>query len=306
MTRFALGSAWREPAHWPRLASVLLGLLIAVQAAVTLTDYFGAGSVPSATGPLSSPAIATHNAPMPLDLVALMNANLFGEAKNPLNAGDAPATSAPLVLAGTIAGEDPQQGFALIGDSAPTARVYATGAALPGGARLHSVYRDRVLIERNGQLESLALPRRASAAIGVAAPPPTASVNPLGAVRQALQNNPQAFSELIRATPVAVGGKQRGLRVFPGNNPAAFARLGLRPGDLVTSINGTPLDDGSRSIEILESLQNLPEARVGVVRNGRTTEVVVNMTEVTRQAEALVGTEGMTPASDLPPLGPAP
>ena len=41
-------------------------------------------------------------------------------------------------------------------------------------------------------------------------------------------------------------GKLRGMRVYPGTNAQAFNRLGLRPGDLVTAINGTTLDDQTR------------------------------------------------------------
>ena len=68
-----------------------------------------------------------------------------------------------LVLTGTIAGNDPQNGLAILGQSAQTAKVYAVGDNVPGGAKLHSVYSDRVIIDRNGQLESLALPRQPSA-----------------------------------------------------------------------------------------------------------------------------------------------
>jgi general secretion pathway protein C len=295
MSGFAL-NADTVQAQAPRIVTALLGVAIAVQLGFLVTDYMAGVRAPT---PATMTAVANSNRP-PLDLVSLMNAHLFGQAANTLDSRNAPTTSAALVLAGTIAGEDPQRGFALIGESAAAARVYATGAALPGGVKLHEVYRDRVIIDRGGALESLLLPRQA---LSLGAPPPPQAANTaLNSLQQTLARNPDAFSDVVRVQVVTVGaGKARGVRVFPGSNSAAFSRLGLRPGDLVTSINGTPLDDPSRAEEIFSTMQSMPEARVGVVRNGRPTEISVNMTDVTRQADELLGTEGMTPASAMPP-----
>ena len=49
------------------------------------------------------------------------------------------ATQMNLVLVGTIAHADPQQGFAIVGESAPTARVYAVGKTITGGADQYSL-----------------------------------------------------------------------------------------------------------------------------------------------------------------------
>jgi len=310
MSGTALALPWRTPAEWPglllsqgpKLATGILGVLIAVQLALLVTDYFAGPTAPAGAGS-SAPAAAAANQPQ-FDVVALMNAHLFGQAANNMDSRNAPTTSMAMVLAGTIASEDPKKGFALIGDSAAAARVYAVGATLPSGVRLHEVYRDRVIIDRGGALEALLLPRKATL---LGSPPPTAAAgpqNPLQAAQDALQRNPDALSEIVRAQPVGDlgAGKIRGVRVFPGRNTAAFSKLGLRAGDLVTSVNGTPLDDPNRALEIFGTLQSVPEARVGVIRNGRPTEIMVNMTEVTRQVEQIVGTEGMTPASAQPPV----
>jgi general secretion pathway protein C len=311
MSGIALDSPWRSPAEWPglflangpKLATGILGVLIAVQLALLVTDFLA--GPPAASGAASAaPAATADNRPQ-FDVVALMNAHLFGQAANNVDSRNAPTTSMAMVLAGTIASEDPRKGFALIGDSAASARVYAVGSTLPSGVRLHEVYRDRVIIDRGGVLEALLLPRNAPL---LGAPPRTTAAtgpqNPLQAAQEALQRNPDALSEIVRAQPVGDlgAGKIRGVRVFPGRNMAAFSKLGLRAGDLVTSVNGTPLDDPNRALEIFGTLQSVPEARVGVIRNGRPAEIMVNMTEVTRQVEQVVGTEGMTPASALPPV----
>src|SRR4029077_8532615 len=152
----------------PRIATWVLGLALFVQAALIITDLAGGGA--KAAPPRQAPAHA-H----PLALAAITNAPLFGNAPvTRQDAANAPATSIPLVLTGIIAGNDPQNGLAILGQSAQTAKVYAVGDMIAGGPKLHSVYSDRVVIDRNGQLESLALPRQT----GPNAPPPSAAALP--------------------------------------------------------------------------------------------------------------------------------
>jgi general secretion pathway protein C len=240
----------------------------------------------------------------PLDLAAVLNAKLFGNAAAP-TAGDpslAPPSSVPMVLAGVLADPDPQKGFAIIGESAAAAKLRRVGDALPGGATLHSIYGDRVIISRGGALESVTLPRQLSSA-------PLASNMPMpgtemGAVvdrmRSLVQRDPGLIGDLMRPTKVFDNGRLRGYRVYPGRNPAAFSRLGLRPGDLITSINGTPLDDPSRGDDIMRTMGSAAEVRVSLIRNGRPSELNLNLAEVANQAEQVVNSPGITPVEDAP------
>ena len=56
----------------------------------------------------------------------------------------------------------------------------------------------------------------------------------------------------LRPTPYFVNGEIRGYRVYPGSDRSAFASLGLRPGDLVTEIDGQPLTDSAVAFELFE------------------------------------------------------
>ena len=295
---------WRDlwNAYGARAAVVVLSLALAAEAAIVLTDAFGARGAPPAATP--GPGSAAVN--KGYDLAGLLNAHLFGAAPSAAsaNAGDAPATSQQLVLAGVLAAEDPKRGFAIIGATAQAAKVFSVGETLPGGAKLDSVYSDRALLEVNGQIEALLLPRQPS--LGGAVTPVAVNVVGSGTVidrmRQIVQQDPGLITDIIRPQQVMAQGKQIGLRVYPGRNPAAFNRLGLRPGDLVTAINGTPLDDPGRGDEIFRTLGSAAEARVTVMRNGRQSELTLNMAQVTAEAQQLVGTEGMTPVDQLPQL----
>ncbi len=62
--------------------------------------------------------------------------------------------------------------------------------------------------------------------------------------------------------------------MYPGRQRQEFARLGLKPGDLVTQINGTPLDDPARGLDIFRSLSDSTQVSVTVERNG-TSQVLV-------------------------------
>jgi general secretion pathway protein C len=187
----------------------------------------------------------------------------------------------PLVLVGVIAQSDPALGLAIIGESATAAKVYAVGKMINGGAKLHSVFADRVVLDRNGRLETLALPKQfkggtLARAVVASSPGPG-----LGAQIQAMANqNPASITEIIRPQPVFANGQQRGYRVYPGRNRAQFSQLGLMPGDLVTAINGTPLDDPARGMEIFQSINSAVEATVTVERNGQVQNLTINNTQV--------------------------
>jgi general secretion pathway protein C len=270
----------------PRLATWVLALALGVQAAFIVTDLAGAGRAPH--GGVAPPRPFQQRV---TDVAAITNAHLFGAAPVPkLNDANAPQTSMPLVLTGIIAGNDPQNGLAILGPNAQTAKVHAVGDTVPGGARLHSVYTDRVIIDRNGQLESLVLPRQVSST----APAPSASSLPTQSpvverMRRALTEQPGLIADLLRPQAVMDGDKVKGFRVYPGRNRLAFARLGLRPGDEVVAINGTPLDDQDRGQAILNTLGTSPEARVTVIRNNQQQDLTLNIAQVAQEAETVTG-----------------
>jgi len=190
-----------------------------------------------------------------------------------------------------------------VGENATAAKVHAVGDNVPGGAKLHSVYSDRVLLDRNGHLEYLSLPHTSSAALN-ANPVPAAVPNQNPAfdrVRRLISEDPSALNDIMRNQPVLMQGKLRGFRVYPGRNRQAFTRLGLRSGDLVIAINGTPLDDPARGDEIFRTIGSASEARVTVMRNGQQQDLSLNMSQVAQEAEQAVGeTSGGSPPPDAP------
>jgi general secretion pathway protein C len=262
----------------PTLATVLLAIVIAAQLASLVWRALVSGDEEAE---VEAPDFAP--AEPAVDLPAIVNAHLFGVAADSGDPSAAPATSANLALTGTLAGREPEQGWAIIGASGQSARVYATGAALPGGTRLVAVYPDRVILDRNGSRESLMLPRLSGGAGSAMAPrvaargqaaSPDASL--ADSVRQLLVQNPQAGGDLLRPQPVFAGGSLRGYRVYPGRNRAQFAGLGLQPGDLVMAVNGAALDDPNRGLEILRGVGQGSAVTLTVERGGQQQQIAID------------------------------
>lgn len=287
----------------PWVVSAALVVLLAwqlVQLAWTLLDK--QGTRPAAAG--SAPAVPMPSAP-PLDVNAIINAHLFGAAAAP-GAGETDpnsvaATQMSLVLVGTIAESDPEKGYAIIGENAAAAKVYAVGKTITGGTKLHSVYADRAILDRGGRLEALLLPKQFQ---GGLTPPPVAGrqADPLlgERLRQLANDNPAAITEILRPQPVFANGQQRGYRVYPGRNRQQFTRLGLMPGDLVTAVNGTPLDDPARGMEILQTMNSATDVTVTVERNGQSTQVSINNAQVAADAAAAAAVPPQIPVSEVP------
>lgn len=274
--------------HAPLIVSGVLVIGIAAQLASLVWRILAPPAATGPTVPVTAPAANPG-----VNVAGIVNAHLFGTALAPAggDSASAPATSLNLVLAGTIAGEDPKTGWAIIGESAQAARVYATGASIPGGATLREVYADRVILDRGGRLEALPLPRLAGGGAPVQVgygPSPAAAQEPSLAdnIRQFVAQDPQAVSEILRPQPVFAGGQQRGYRVYPGRNRAQFAKLGLMPGDLVTAVNGTPLDDPNRGLETLRGVGAGSPVVLTIERNGQAQQVTVDPSAVMAEAPA--------------------
>ena len=286
-------------ARAPRWLTAVLVVLLGVRAATLVASLSGAPAVMSDATP--PPPVATRNV---VDVPSILRANLFGQSAPAPGSANAPVTNMSLVLAGVIADADEKLGFAMLGSSATDIKVYRVGDSVPGGARLSSVLVDRVLLDRGGTIEALMIPRVTSAgAAPLVTSPPPAPGNSVARVQQVLRDNPALIGQVIQRQPViSPEGKLRGMRVYPGTNAQAFNRLGMRPGDLVTAINGTTLEDQTRGEEIFNSLSGAAEARVTVIRNGSPLELHLNLAEVATEAERL--NQGPGVDTGVPPGAP--
>ena len=77
---------------------------------------------------------------------------------------------------------------------------------------------------------------------------------------------------------------------------------GLLPGDMVTAINGTPLDDPARSMEVLSTMNSAANVTVSVERNGETVQVNINNAQISADAAALEAMPEEIPVEEVPEM----
>ena len=301
--------AIRPSDHWraliaqrgPGVLAGLLALALAAQTALLVTDLAGGGAPPP-------PPLAWRAHVHATDVASIIAAHLFGLAPRAEESlgQNAPQTSLPLVLTGVIAARNPSSGLAILGPNAQAAKVYAVGDSVPGGATLDAVLPRKVLLRHNGEIRSLPLPRQAPAST---APPSTTALAPeqttapqfAARMRALVAHRPGILAELLRPEPVFSGGHALGYRVYPGSDPAAFQQLGLKPGDLVLAINGTPLTNPTQDEQIFNTLGSSSEATVTVLRNGQQRVLTLDLAQVEQAAQSLTRTP---PAALAPPAAP--
>ena len=225
---------------------------------------------------------------------------MFGEAPDPeaveaapppTELVDAPDTTLNLRLSGVVVRDLNEDSDAMIANGNQPDKRYRVGETIEGasGATLHHVYADRVLLNRNGRLETLRLPEEDDAGANVrraaAARPAPAPVTNTAPLREVISQNATAITRVMRFAPHVEGGQIVGFRVTPGPEADVFQGLGLEPGDVVTDINGITLDDPSRGLQAFEALGESTMASVTILRNGNPQVISIDTTQLEALSE---------------------
>ena len=278
--------------NFPRLTTLMLCALAAaelIRGALVLR-----GERVERPTPRSSPP---HDTRMALDSRQIVAAHLFGVVESAAPIGELHAANANLRLDGTLATADPRRGLAIIHDGqAP--KFYSVGGIV-AGASLERVYWDHVILSRAGVLEILKLPRpdgslqRGALVAATSAAAPAAHGFFVDSQGRVVDTQPGKFDGIIRTiqTMDPQTGKMRGFVVYPVGNGAPLHLLGLSPADLITSINGTPLDDPKRAQEILAQIQSSDSANVTIERQNQKMDLVLNVAAATEKAPAIIAEE---------------
>jgi general secretion pathway protein C len=268
--------------HLPFWVSLLLVILIAYFLARTVWLIYPAADEDLWIPPQS----LTSGQAAPLgnsggDYDAVAEAHIFGVADAKIetiveDTEEAPDTRLNLTLRAAISASDQQVAHAIIADDSGEENVYFINDSIPGGATLYRVEIDRVLLNRSGVLEALRLPRDFKQASTKTTRSRGTRPPSRGNVQQMISENAASLSEVIRPQPFMPNGQLKGYRVFPGRNRQQFIALGLRPGDLVTKVNGVALNDPAQGMEIFRSLGSSNQVNVTVERNGSPQELTID------------------------------
>jgi type II secretion system protein C len=96
------------------------------------------------------------------------------------------------------------------------------------------------------------------------------------AVRAVVAQGLGAFLQHVELDdqPVRSGGKFRGFRIASLKDPQFWSGVDLRPGDVVTRVNGLPIERPEQAQTAFESLETASELRVSYDREGEARELV--------------------------------
>jgi len=281
----------------PQAVTALLVIGIAYQAAKLTWAFIPSAPIGDTLPTLAAPATrgATAVNTRSLDLKPVLDAHLFGEAAAAAPArvvetlADAPDTTLNLSLTGVVSSDESSSGWAIIEASRGEANIYYVGETIndTGGALLHAVYEDRVLLNRAGRLETLRLPKELVARAGAARMPPASQTPQQGraSIRGLITDNASRLSQVIRIAPYLDQGQMVGFRLNPAQDEALFQSLGLQPNDVVTDINGMTINDPSAGLQVFESLGEATQANVTVIRNGNPEVLIIDTSQLQQLSE---------------------
>lgn len=218
---------------------------------------------------------------------------------------DAPKTSLQLELQGVFVAIKEENSSAIIAERMREAKLYRIGDKLPGNATLAGVFPDRVLLNTMGRTEALYFPdmsqvggvqsngprgpggfapvsnsrgepsmgRGGMSSLGPGSNFGMAGGMPGGmpaaddlskAIKDELGSNPQ---EALSEMGLEMNGGN-GYRVG-GGNAQMFSALGVRPGDIIKSINGRPLGNPEADMNMIEEFSSADSLDVNYERDGK-------------------------------------
>lgn len=216
--------------------------------------------------------------------------HLFGDAKKQVivqqKVIDAPETRLRLNLKGVFASTDATEALAIISSSKGKDKTYHIGDKVIGGALLHAVYADRIILKRNGKLETLRLPKPKvdsksfySSQSDIANSGSTArtmasrqtkqsQTQRLRNIRDTLLKDPAKVWKQVRINPVMKNGKVQGY-TLAHNDQNLMKALNIRNTDIITGVNGQSLSDPATLYGLMSELSNQQSLDITIVRNGQ-------------------------------------
>lgn len=196
---------------------------------------------------------------------------------------DAPDTRLNLTLLGITFGRTQEESSAIIAEQNGEASFYRVKDQVVGRTLLSAVYADRVILDTNGNLETLKFAEDARAGVEARmvnrAEVKKKAIEPsaireqyrnvatpaefLGVTQQLASQDPQG---MISQLGLVSQGAGQGYQVQPGS---MLQSLNLRPGDVVLSVNGQRLGDLETDQLLLQDVSSAGSVRLEIQRGNQ-------------------------------------
>lgn len=235
---------------------------------------------------------------------SLITLNIFGQPPVALKTDEKPLDKVPetklnLTLTGVVASTIEDGGAAIIARN-NTQNTYGLGDKIDGTqATLHKVFADRVIISNRGIKETLMLdgvdyaeankavqqrqvtrPNTQKPKVGPQLAKqitPTLAPAVIAQKAKELRANPNKFADFLAISPKREGNQLVGYQLSPGKDKTFFTAAGLKPGDVVTNINGLDLSSPRDAIKAMQSLQNAQALDLSLLRQGQALSLSIEL-----------------------------
>ncbi len=206
-------------------------------------------------------------------------------------------TQLPIKLEGTLVHANPKKSLATIMiQSKNQAQTYLVDDDMDNLGRIVRVERRRVIFRNssNQRLEYVEIPKDSGLAFG----PKTPSAPKAGAagIEKAGENtfnvsraeiekqisNLGAVLNQARMVPNIIpgtGGRVQGFRFVSIQPGSVFESLGFKPMDVITSVQGEPVNSPTKAMELYNALRTENNIKITINRNGRDEQIEYNVRE---------------------------
>ena len=273
-----------ELTPWQRWAKRLAYVVLTLLTAWLLAKIFWMVLAPE---PLILKApVAGQSSAAKTPQVSAAQYHLFGEVgAEPVVAVkevDAPDTRLRLELLGVMQSSTAEMSSAIIAQKSGKGDFYRVGDVVQGRTKLAGVYPDKVILDTAGKLETLKFEEFSARGVGVSARAPEPAPREvreerasqlrdrfsrirrpsdfMGIASEAATESPEAVIDGLGLESVGVG---EGYRV---DNSSILLKAGMKPGDVLLSINGQQLGDASSDQALLDQVMQEGRAQIEVQR----------------------------------------
>lgn len=203
-----------------------------------------------------------------------------------------------LILTGIFSSNDETAGMAYIRTTSGEEKKFKVGDDVFGLAQLAEVHDDYLILKRGAKKERLSLHKGVGIdterqAIRPKSKPSQETIK-ANNIRNFVKNSgdwqrtldqqkfdPGKISDIVSNVNVMQNsqGQITGLRVSSMSQNDALLKAGLKPNDQITAVNGTPITGGNL-LKLRAQLSGTNNAQVTVLRNGKTINLNVNLSEL--------------------------
>jgi type II secretion system protein C len=210
---------------------------------------------------------------------ALINRHVFGLVPQTNNAQTqrvetAKATRLPLTLEAVFVADQNASSGAIVARSGKKGLLYKVGDILPGNARLIEVQQGQIILQRVGNREALAFGKsKFNPKAGVRETKPVTTTKTTKPKRNiaSIEDIQGLIAENVESALSDFGleaNEGRGYKIGNLSSNPYLQQAGLRPGDIVLSVNGQPLGNIQKDQLEFDNIMAQGSASIELERNG--------------------------------------